>query len=248
MLLQGVDGREDGASQLVVATQQPVGESQELASGFAPERGEQQGTANEDQCCVASEPQGRHEPPDEIESEGQREAEHEAQWACVVEMHWVASNPPEVPGQHEGREAEEAKYPGAGRQVPRRRQLAVHNEASEQEPHDEAHSSADRSNVAVMASRLGVGDAGYRLWAGFPHTVGKSGHKTCWVFDHSFFLLVVHSYSLGHLLFSHSTYRLVDTDAVITLQQHWRKNEHHIHHTGNYKTNTIGSSRNKLPD
>lgn len=32
------------------------------------------------------------------------------------------------------------------------------------------------------------------------------------------------------------------------MQQHWRKNEQHIHHTGHYKTHPIGSSRNKLPD
>src|SRR6266702_6421527 len=56
------------------------------------------------------------------------------------------------------------------------------------------------------------------------------------------------SYSQGHLLLPHSTYRLADTDAVITLQQHWRKNEQHIHLTGNYKTHPSGSSRNKLPD
>ena len=160
MLLQGVDGREDGASQLVVATQQPVGESQELASGFAPERGEQQGTANEDQCCVAGKPQGWHEPPNEVEGQGQSETEHEAGGADVVEARRVAANPPDVPGQHESWEAEKAKYPGDKCQVPRRRQLAVHNAADEQESHDQARRSAD---VAVRASRLVVGDAGCRL-------------------------------------------------------------------------------------
>jgi hypothetical protein len=40
-LFQGVDGREDGAGQLVAAAQQPVGESQELASSVASKRGEQ---------------------------------------------------------------------------------------------------------------------------------------------------------------------------------------------------------------
>jgi hypothetical protein len=49
LLLHGVDGREDGAGYLVCAAQQPVGEGQELTSGFAQERCEQQGTANEDQ-------------------------------------------------------------------------------------------------------------------------------------------------------------------------------------------------------
>ncbi len=135
-LFQGVDGREDGAGHLVGAAQQPVGESQELAAGIASERGEQQGTANEDQRCVAGEPQGRHVPPGEVEGEGQRDTEHEAQNTGVGEARRVAANPPEVPGQDESREADEAKCPGGRRQVPRRHQLAVHDAADQQEPHD----------------------------------------------------------------------------------------------------------------
>src|SRR6266702_1697889 len=72
--------------------------------------------------------------PRSAASNRQRDTEHEAQNAGVGEARRVAVNPPVVPGQNESGEADEAKCPGSRRQVPRRRQLAVHDEASEQEP------------------------------------------------------------------------------------------------------------------
>ncbi len=53
VVLQGVDGREDSAGDLVVAAQESVGEGQHLASSVATKRGEHHGDASEEKHCVA---------------------------------------------------------------------------------------------------------------------------------------------------------------------------------------------------
>ncbi len=70
VVLQEVDGREDGAGDLVSAAQEPVGEGQHLASGVAAERGEHHGAADEEERCVAGDGEGGRIPPGEVEGEG----------------------------------------------------------------------------------------------------------------------------------------------------------------------------------
>ena len=76
MPVQGIKGRHDSAGEVVVPTQDPVGERQELAAGGAAQRGEQQGAANEENRGVAGEPQRPHDPTQEIDRQWQRETEH----------------------------------------------------------------------------------------------------------------------------------------------------------------------------
>jgi hypothetical protein len=112
VVLQGVDGREDGAGDLVGAAQEPVEEGQHLASGVAAERREHHGDANEEERRPAFDGEGGRIPPGEVEGEGQCDAEREAQRAGVVERYRVAANVPPVPGQHESGEANEAEWEG----------------------------------------------------------------------------------------------------------------------------------------
>src|SRR5712692_2607843 len=114
-LLQGVDGRKDGAGDLVGAAQQPVGEGQHLASGVAAQCCKHHGEAHEEEHCVAGDTQGGRIPPGEVEGEGQRDAEREAQRADAAERLRVAASAPPVPGQHESGEADEAERPGSRR-------------------------------------------------------------------------------------------------------------------------------------
>ncbi len=96
-----VNGREDGAGDLVGAVQEPVGEGQHLASGVATQCCEHHGEDSEEEHCVAGDGEGRRIPPGEVEGEGQRNTEREAQRAGIVERHRIAANAPPVPGQRQ---------------------------------------------------------------------------------------------------------------------------------------------------
>src|SRR5216683_7648360 len=152
-LLQGVDGRKDGAGDLVGAAQQPVGEGQHLASGVAAQCCKHHGEAYEEEHCVAGDTQGGRIPPGEVEGEGQRDAEREAQRADAAERLRVAASAPPVPGQHESGEADEAERPGSRRVCgggKARRELGVDHAAGKPEPEYHAGCGADGPDVPTV--------------------------------------------------------------------------------------------------
>ncbi len=79
VVLQIVDGREDGAGDLVSAAEEPVGEGQHLASGVVAECCEHHGEASEEKRCPAFDGEGGRIPPGEVEGQGQCDAEREAE-------------------------------------------------------------------------------------------------------------------------------------------------------------------------
>src|SRR5579884_2512174 len=67
--LQRVDRCKQGAGDLVMAAQQPVGERQDLAAGLAAQRVEQHRAAEEDERRIAGHREGRRVPPSEVEGQ-----------------------------------------------------------------------------------------------------------------------------------------------------------------------------------
>lgn len=138
--------------------QHPVGECQHFTSIVAAERGEYHGTADEEEHCVAGNGEGRRVPPGEVESEGQRDAEHEAQRAGVVERRRVAANPPPVPDQHESGEADESECPGGGGKARRELLLAIIAKQAREEkyPHQDQYRASNgrkENRVATDAAQ-----------------------------------------------------------------------------------------------